>query len=397
MSTHAITPKTDTSVSAGSETLTILFCGKDCSASKKITPKVGGGVDIKGFNAGMQFGVMIRHVEGIDALSQHLTALESMPDAFVIRGSPTTEVDPAQSCRRTKENFITPEIGKRWVMIDFDKLPIPSELDLTIDPGAAIEHLVKQLPKEFHNASYHYQLSSSAGFSAPETISAHVWFWLADPWPDEKLKTWAKAVNKKAGSKLVDPALFNDVQAHYTASPIFEGVTDPFPKRSALIKKTKDAVSIREIKIPKCPASQPSGQFESGPGFDWWLACIGDHQGGDGFHEPIIKAIASYVSTHGRDDTDKEALFGIMSARVLAADRSRHDDGYVEITMAGREHLMQAIEGALQKYGDRSSSRRRSRLVTGVIPPVPKTSLSSTEAHQRLSNALDSIILGVGK
>lgn len=378
-------------MSAGQpETLTLLVCGKNFSATKSISLK-DGDVHVEGFEAGKYFGAMIVPVGGIEELSQYLGQLEASPNAFVIRGSPTSPVGAEQTYRRTKENFRTPADGKRWLMIDFDKLAIPSDLDLAANPTAVIEHLVRQLPKEFHDASYHYQLSSSAGFSAPSTVSAHVWFWLTDPWPDEKLKTWSKAVNEQVGYKLIDPALFNDVQAHYTAAPIFKGVEDPFRKRSALVKKTKDLVFIRYIKIPARPALQPSGSVESGPGFEGWLARIGDHQGGDGFHEPVIKAIASYVNAHGRDDTNVEALYEVIRARILATDRSQHDDVYVD-QMADRKHIMDAIDGALKKYGDRPASRHRSRVVAGVVAPAATPPLSSIEASQRLSDALDCIL-----
>ena len=224
-------------------------------------------------------------------------------------------------------------------------------------------------------------------------VSAHVWFWLSAPWSDAKLKTWAKTVNGHAGSKLIDTALFNDVQAHYTAAPIFEGVADPFPKRSALVKKANDAVSILEIKLPDHPAQERSGPFESGIGFEGHLSRIGDHPGGDGFHIPIITAIASYVSTNGSDGTNIETLYETVRDRVLAADRSNHDDAYVK-GMASREHIMQAIQGALQKYGNQPASRRRARVVKGMAPPALQAPLCAAEAHKKLSEALDSIIGG---
>lgn len=373
------------------DTLTIMICAQGFSASKTITPKDGGGVDIKGFDAGMYFGVMIREVNDIEELSRNLEALETTHNAFVIRGAPIKPVDPGNPIRRQKVNFVTPERGKRWVLIDFDKLPIPTDIDLAADPQVAIEHLVGQLPAEFHDVSYHYQLSSSAGFSAPGTSSAHVWFWLTDPWPDDKLKTWAKAVNKGGGRKLIDTALFNDVQPHYTAKPIFEGVTDPFPTRSALVRKTNAAVSIRETKAPERPAAQQSGPFESGPGFDGWLARIGDHLGGEGFHDPIIRATASYVSTHGREGTDVEALYETMRARILAADRSKHDDADIE-QMASREHIMPAIAGAIQKFGERPVSLRRSRIIKGLAAPQQRPQLSNAEAHCQLSAQFDQIL-----
>ena len=109
------------------------------------------------------------------------------------------------------------------------------------------------------------------------------------------------------------------------------------------------------------------------------------------------KAIASYVSTHGKDDTNKELLFETIRDRVLAADRSKHDDDYVEKTMARREHIIKAIDGALPKYGSRPESRRRGRLVEGVLPLAQNPVLSARDAHQALKNLIDSIVQGVNK
>ena len=47
-------------------------------------------------------------------------------------------------------------------MIDVDKLPLPAGLDLLQDPAQAIEHAVSLLPSEFHNSSYHWQISAYA-------------------------------------------------------------------------------------------------------------------------------------------------------------------------------------------------------------------------------------------
>ena len=377
------------------DSMTILVCAPSYTASKKFVDDGKGGIQKVDYNAGMYFGVMEKPISDIQTLSKWLLALEGMPNAFVIRGKLIDPPAPDTGIQRLKLNFATPAGGRRWALIDFDKIPLPEGLYLAKDTPAVIEHLVSLLPAEFHDCSYHYQLSSSAGMGGSDKVSAHVWFWLTDPWPDDKLNSWAKAIKEKVGYKLVDPALFNDVQAHYTAAPVFDGVDNPFPVRSALVEKAKDAVSIKQIDVPVSVSSlsNNSGPIESGPGFDGWLARIGDHPGGEGFHEPIIKAIASYVSTHGREGTNKEVLFETIRRRVLAADRSRHDDDYVENTMASREHIIQAIDGALKKYGDQPSSRRRSRVVDkGVVAPAVRPVVSAEDARKNLSSLLDTII-----
>lgn len=370
--------------------VTVLTCGARYGASKRVTKGSDGAPVVSGYNAGALFAVGRRPVTGITELSALLLELEGLPSAFVIRGAPVSDL-PEAAVRRKKVNFRTPESGRDWVMIDLDKIVLPDGLDLARNTTAVIEHLVELLPPEFRTVTYHYQLSSSAGLGDPRKISAHLWFWLAEPCPDEKLKRWAKAVNKRAGYKLIDPALFNDVQAHYMAAPIFENVANPFPVRSGLVKKGHDAVSIKYIEAPAAPSLPASGGFEPGPGFEGWLTKIGDHPGGEGFHEPIIRAIASYVAEHGRDGTDTEELFRAVSTRVLKADRSKHEEIYVA-HMAGRDHITPAIAGALEKYGDIPVSQRRSRLTSNVTPVEMPRSLPREEAYKELSGTLDQIM-----
>ncbi len=376
---------------AAKDQITILICPPNFSASKRFTREGDDSITVKGFNAGALFGVLIRTVENIRDLSAVLLALEDMSTSFVIRGSPVQGLSHT-NVRRTKKNFATPAIGRRWALIDIDKIALPVGLDLSRDFEGVLQHLTTLLPEEFHDVSYHYQLSSSAGMGDPSKVSVHLWFWLSEPWTDEALKTWAKAVNSRVNTKLIDPALFNDVQAHYTAAPIFEGVDNPFPVRSGLVMKGSAAVSIRAIEAPEAQRSPAvAGDFEPGLGFEGWLAKIGDHPGGEGFHEPIIRAIASYVRANGRDGTDPEKLFEFVSKRVMEADRSQHDDDYIAL-MASRDHIMVAIEGALVKYGDVTISRRRSRLTSDTSPLERPSSLSPDEAYKALSEALNGII-----
>jgi hypothetical protein len=123
-------------------------------------------------------------------------------------------------------------------------------------------------------------------------------------------------------------------------------------------------------------------------GFEAFLAQIGDHEGGLGFHGPIIRAVASYVGTHGRDGTDIEALYEVVRAKVLVADRSDHDDGYIE-QMAGHEHIARAIEQAIVKYGNPSDPRRKSRQIPGLPAHFASKPVATAEATTTLQCAVD--------
>ena len=360
------------------------------SASKRIVAGAQGTPTIIGFNAGALYNVFEAPVSCIRSLSFMLTAVEARQDCLVIRGAPRADLDIGRPQRRQKTNFRTPPRGRQWVLVDVDKVSLPPGLSLREDIDAVREHVIGLLPAEFHRASHHWQLSSSAGITDPSGVSLHLWFWLDRPVSDAQLKAWSADWNARAGIKLIDPALFNDVQPHYTAAPVFDGVDDPFPVRSGLVRKKEDEVALK-LPAPKAatrshtrataPSLQPSAGFEA------LLGQIGDHPGGLGFHRPIIRAIASYVATHGGAATEVEALYERVRARVLEADSSAHDAAYVE-QMASRDHIVPAIEQAVVKFG-KPDPRRKSRQVPGVPPHFKSKPLDAGESSAMLKNLVD--------
>lgn len=360
------------------DTITVLACPANTPATKTIT-RTNSGVDIQGFNAGKYFTSKSYPVSSIEELSSILTTLEKIPNALVIRGAPCPALNVGTWHRRTKHqprNYATPLYGRRYVMIDIDKLELPPGMKLvprTVE--SVVQFVIGKLPDEFHDASFHWQLSSTSGIRDQSKVSVHLWFWLKQPVTDGDLRRWGRHANAQIGFTLIDTALFNDVQAHYTAAPIFRNMRDPFPRRCGLVLKTNDEV---ELSLPPAAApvakaknghpSKGSGITESsGIGFETFLNSIGDHPGGDGFHGPIIRATASYVATHSMDEAEKERLFALVRDRVLKADRTHHEPEYVE-QMASHDHIMDAINGAIAKFGN-SANSRRSRLMD-----LPKSS-----------------------
>ena len=383
-------------LSQATDFVTILMTCPGYTASKRFVSTVDGVVK-HDYNAGLLFKVFEpMPVGNITDLSELLTALESWSSCLVIRGAPRDAGYIGKWVRRKgsgmEGNFHTPPDGRHWVLIDFDKIVIPKRLSLKKSPVAAREYLVKLLPAEFHDATYHWSLSSSAGMGDPTKVSMHLWFWLLSPTPDSVLKAWAKDVNQRAGLKLVDPALFQHVQAHYTAAPIFEGLPDPFPVRSGFEVKSQPFV---DLKLPPASAgistrstrsAEPAngGATSGGSGFEYHLSLIGDQAGGEGFHSPIVSAVASYVATNGTDGTDIEALYDLVRAAVLAADASRHDAAYIE-HMASRAHIVSAIESALKKFGAQPVGRRKAKLHTGIQPHFKAQPVSVAEAQRQIA------------
>ena len=377
--------------------VTILMTCPGYTASKRFVRTVDGIVK-NDYNAGLLFKVFEpMPVGNITDLSELLTALESWPSCLVIRGAPRDASYIGRWVRRRgsgmEGNFHTPPDGRHWVLIDFDKIDIPKRLSLKKSPVAVREYLVKLLPAEFHDATYHWSLSSSAGMGNPAKVSMHLWFWLLSPTPDSVLKTWAKLVNERAGFKLVDHLLFQHVQPHYIAAPTFEGLPDPFPARSGFEVKGQQFV---DLKLPPVNANLTTGAAvrtpktgtrcatSGGSGFEARLTLIGDNPGGEGFHAPVVAAVASYVATHGAEGTDIDALYDLVRAAVLAADASRHDAAYIE-HMASREHIVSAIESALKKFGAQPVGRRKAKLHTGIQPHFKAQPVSVAEAQRQIS------------
>lgn len=312
--------------------VTILMTRPGRRACKRFVRK--GTVTVKeDYQAGWEFGVLEPFpVSNIMELSNLLLALEALQEMFVVRGAPY-DTDLIGSWVRRKGsgqgddfhgNLETPAAGRRYLEIDVDAYPLPDNQSMDDGAECISEYLIQQLPREFHEVCYHYQLSASAGMGNPKVVSMHLWFWLACPIPDQQLKAWAAEVNRATSIKLIDTALFQHVQVHYTAKPIFDGVDDPFPVRSGLVVKKNGEVALdltnqavtATVPRKKLPNAPPIARPPiAGSGFEFRLSQIGDHAGGSGFRSAVLRAAASYVATYGRDDTDPDELYGICATQ----------------------------------------------------------------------------------
>lgn len=137
---------------------------------------------------------------------------------YIIRGA---GVFPKQELvRRTKYNELDNQEGKfreeatSWICCDFDKYIVPNCHRNSLE---AIEWLIKnELPKEFHNVSYIYQWSSSAGLEynnkpIKDGTNVHVFFYLNTSLTTDQFKSWFHNEIEKG----FDSSTFN------TVTPIF--------------------------------------------------------------------------------------------------------------------------------------------------------------------------------
>jgi len=219
----------------------------NCTLSMAKTWQTDG--TIKPYSNAKYFNLEQVPVKDIHGLSVLLVRLEVCSNTCIIRGKyvgddqakerSTTEYKQGKVLRR---DAVFDDQPLHTVLIEVDDFE-PELLGLSLDnpSGSIEEYIILHLPKPFANASYHWQLSNSAGHPTKRgKLKAHLWFWLETPCTSAELKTWAKAVDLQS-----DHSVFNPIQIHYTAAPIFEeGQVDPISVRSGFVEGKQDAVIL---------------------------------------------------------------------------------------------------------------------------------------------------------
>lgn len=200
--------------------------------------KVWDGEEIKDYDEAKNFKVVVRKVADIHELSEYLDKLEREPQCCIIRGALPGDAESATPVMR--RNAVFEERAHHWMLVDIDRYT-PMLADPVDEPEAAIDEFISQLPPEFHSASYHWQLSSSAGSAKNRgLLKAHVWFWLDSAYTGPQLDAWARVK-----SVPLDKSVLRRVQVHYTAAPVFKnGAVDPVPVRSGFAQRSIDAVPL---------------------------------------------------------------------------------------------------------------------------------------------------------
>lgn len=219
---------------------------------------------IGSYSNALIYTVEERHIESFNDLRMVLSGLENEANACVIRGKlrndwldilsanlPVWNADRIAGGKteiilndnevlRRKDLFA--DAPHRWCMVDIDGFPmIPGE-----SVESAIERYLKTIDGDMAVTQYYYQLSSSFGHPTKEGIlKAHLWFWLDRKLTSAELKRWGKGVNSNNGQNLVDVSLYDEIQIHYTAKPIFDGgVTKPDIERSGLYESFQDELTL---------------------------------------------------------------------------------------------------------------------------------------------------------
>ena len=344
-------------------------------------------VDVTSFNAGTWFYCNQHIVNGIHELSTLLTALTQDHYTFVIRDIPLPHIDLGKPIRKTGPSnvepyFTMPKDGRPFFMIDIDGVACPDHINLLANPKEAILYIITLLPDNFQGVSFHAHLSARAGLGGGKSIRVHIWYWLSHPIPNQILKSWA--LQLKAEGLAIDPSMYDSVHAHFTSDPIFDGVPDPFNgNRSFFFQLDKDQVNFPEATPVKHLYTSGKWSHYPSSNFEEWLSLVGDHAGGLGFHDPLLKAALQYVREHGLA-TDRIALRDKFRETVLNANCSKHSPSEVQCR-ASDTHLFGLIDWAIATL----NSDGKTSPIKGIVPYF--TSSPGLTAEQA-SLALKSLI-----
>ena len=246
---------------APADTLSILTHSRN-----KVTKTWKANGTIAAFDDAKYYTLTQTAVSSIESLSALLASLSARPNSCLIRGLPVTdEVAASRDGEQHRPNLVRKALdyfddqALHSVMIDVDGFH-PFAWDPIANPLESIqEFIATQLPSEWQSAAYHWHLSSSFGHpsKADGGLRVHLWFWLSRPLTSAQLKAYAKAAGLAA-----DVALFNPVQAHFTANPVMEeGVIDTIKQRSGYIPGDSSVqLSVSDAILTAVSSAGGSGQ-----------------------------------------------------------------------------------------------------------------------------------------
>ena len=217
--------------------ITILTCAdRGTKAAKKFFINEEGKVDKKSYSAGKLFYHEEKSISDLSELADTLESLRDEPTKFVIRDR-IKENMPDVVQRKTHEpNAAFDIVSRPYVMLDIDKLSCPDFFDPNQNPEEIIRWVQNVLPAAFQDVSCYYKFSSSQNVYPADvgkkTISIHIWYYCNRAVHSDERKRFFRAWGGP-----VDTALFNAVQIHYIADPVFEGMDNPLKKGVGYIEE----------------------------------------------------------------------------------------------------------------------------------------------------------------
>ncbi|TAM27234.1 MAG: DEAD/DEAH box helicase [Candidimonas sp.] len=225
-------------------------------------------VQKESYQQAFKFDVITAPINNIRDLYGIFRTYSATGQHLLIRGLPIAGLCQ-HAVQRLDVNFPEHPQGTPWVMLDFDDIQVPEGTDpRSVD---AIEWIITRLPSEFHNVSYIYQHSSSAGILRADGtpmksgLNAHIFFWFDRPIPGKKLAAYLRhhclstnfyliGENRGGIAEIrygIDPATIRSAtQPHYISSPKIDAGVHCLldqTQRQGLIIKATDEVTMAGI------------------------------------------------------------------------------------------------------------------------------------------------------
>jgi hypothetical protein len=380
--------------------------------AKQLNIAPNGQVVQRPYSEAKTFRVEQAPVASLHELLRVLLRIEPDPTACIIRGNPQEGTDLTNTFRRgSKAGGNFNDVPRRWVMLDRDKVKLLAGVSVIDDPHEVARIIVDQIAlivPELEGVTAVVQFSSSAGIEEQAEaeaavglpprwsgvvkqgagVGAHVWFWLNQPVDGNELDRWAKAINARAGQKLIDPATLRTVQPHYTAGPVFgPGLRDPLlQRRTLLVEGDVDAATLNIPPIEQRNPYKSSEARHDKRGYTELLDAIG---GPDGFHEPINRTISSFIANNS-PNPDTEVLKAALVERIHAADPGSRSPSQID-RYANGSNLDLRIAWMMDREQDKRDSRARAEAEAAAepVPPTyPDQGVSIKEAESRVAAAL---------
>ena len=322
-------------------------------ATKRHRLGPAGGVITEGYPAGeSRWALYRRDVPNLSALSDLLREIGR--DTCLLRGEQAPFVPPGSLVRRRLGETVL-DRPTELVVCDIDDLPIPAAIDPITDPLDAALYAAGRLPDEYHEVSFAYAHSASAGFS-PDRLKVKLFYQATAPVDGETARAYQKGVNEAAGFRLLDPSVTGAAQLIYVAAPVCEPpLRDPLGgSRYGFWPGLENKVAVD---LGRCVTSPASSGGPLGTGWRRHLCAIG---GPEGFREPIVRAICAAVAEAGGLPENPELLADEIAAAVLAADPGGRDRRTIE-RYASAAHTREIASWAARQQAHRTTQVERLR------------------------------------
>jgi hypothetical protein len=207
------------------DSIVILRCSKKHKATKIHTLN-GTDWETESYNAGKWFEPHVRSIEDILQLGRLIHRASFDDRALIVRGGLKTTPKKGQLIRRQylPDGSALIDVDRQWLAIDLDSASAPRwaahQRPKTLR-DAVRWAVLTYLPSCFFGISCYYRWSASAGVKPWDELRLQLWYWIDRPVCNKSLREWLQDIPH------VDVSLFNPVQPHFIACPVFVGAPDP--------------------------------------------------------------------------------------------------------------------------------------------------------------------------